>query len=351
MQPVLLIINVCSSSIKFAFFSTPQLNYLYREQILVQWLTMHFDTFHLQAVGHRIVLGGHQFTKPVVNDSNMFQQMRTLISLAPLHQPHNLAAIEILLQLQHLFTQAACFNQVQAGTAQAITLSKNLFSEDIRSYDFHGLSYEYFVTVLPDYSKTAAIGKMLIVHLGKGASLCILQNGKSMATTMTFTPLDGLPMRTHCGSIDPTIVLYLLRKKQLSVDTISNLLQYRSDLKGLSDISGDVQILLKRRHPDAQKAIDVIIYQIIRDFRAIAAALLGLNSLILTAGIGEPTYSIRKKNYLGIAWLGIEHDHYVNNRNVTKICTAQSPVSVCVILTDEAKMIATHLFISYRRSQ
>ncbi len=389
MQPILLIINSGSSSIKFAVFSAPQLDCLYRGQIqgigatnhcffttqnqieegqqqnhsklkiiadnhqqalhiILQWLTEHLDGFHLQAVGHRIVHGGNQFTQPVVIDHTVYQQLEKLIPLAPLHQPHNLSAVNILQHSHPSLIQVACFDtafhHTQPQTAQTFALPKQLFTDGVRSYGFHGLSYEYIASVLSGYSEKAATGRTIIAHLGQGASLCAMQNSKSMATTMTFTPLDGIPMGTRCGSIDPAIVLYLLREKQLSVEEISALLHFKSGLFGLSGISGDMRVLLNSQHPDAQYAIDVFVYRIICKIGAMTAAIQGLDSLIFTAGIGEHAYSIREKICQEIAWLGLEIDYEANRQNAKKISTQQSPVSVWVIPTNEEKIIATHTY-------
>ena len=389
MQPVLLIINSGSSSIKFAVFSAPQLDCLHRGQIqgigvpdhcfftvqnqaqqqeqpkqnkqkitadnhqqalqiLLQWLTEHLDGFQLQAVGHRIVHGGHRFTGPVVIDAAVFQQLENLIPLAPLHQPHNLAAVKILQHSHPSLTQVACFDtafhHTQPQAAQLLALPKQLFEEGVRSYGFHGLSYEYIASILPDYTKTTSTGRTIIAHLGQGASLCALQNGKSQATTMTFTPLDGLVMGTRCGSIDPAVIFYLSRNKHLSVDAISDLLHYHSGLLGLSGISGDMQVLLGSQHPDAQRAIKVFVYRAVHEIGGMVAAIQGLDNLVFTAGIGEHAGTIREKICLQLRWLGVALDKEANKQNAVRISTLQSPVSVWVIPTNEEKMIATHTY-------
>jgi len=385
MRAVLLIINTGSSSIKFAVFSARQLTCLYRGQIqgigipkgsyfsvqdlnddgnsqpkqktvannhrqalatLMQWLTDHLASFHLQAVGHRIVHGGHQFTRPVVINSDVMQQLRKLIPLAPLHQPHNLAAIDILQQLYPDLIQVACFDtafhHTQPEVAQTFALPKDLFTEGVRSYGFHGLSYEYIANTLPDYAGCADTGKTIIAHLGQGASLCALHNRQSMATTMTFTPLDGLPMGTRCGAIDPAIVLYLLRQKRLSLIEVSDMLHYQSGLLGLSGISGDMQVLLNSNHPDAAFAIDAYVYRIIRAIGSMTAAIQGLDNLVFSAGIGEHAPLIRAKICQGLGWLGVELDDNANRQNATKISCEHSAVNVWVIPTNEEKMIAIH---------
>ncbi len=386
MKSVVLIINAGSSSIKFAIFTAVQLNCLYRGQIqgigindgcyftlqdqtdkdsqskqqinadnhqhaleiIIQWLTEHQKGFDLQAVGHRIVHGGNQFTEPVVIDEDVIRHLRKLVPLAPLHQPHNLAAVEIMRKLQPSLIQVACFDtafhHTQPEIAKTFALPKSLYSEGVRSYGFHGLSYEYITSILSECSETAAIGRTIIAHLGHGASLCAMNNSKSMATTMTFTPLDGLPMGTRCGSIDPAVVLYLLREKQLSVEDISELLHYQSGLLGLSGISGDMQVLLNSQSLAAKTAIDVYVYRIICEIGKMSAAIQGLDSLVFTAGIGEHSALIREKICMGIEWLGIQINVQANHRNEIKISTEQSTISVWVIPTNEEKIIATHTY-------
>lgn len=384
MRAILLIINTGSSSIKFAVFSAQQLSCLYRGQIqgigitegsyfsvqnlndnnpltkqktvadthrqalatLMQWLADHLADFHLQAVGHRIVHGGHQFIRPVIIDSDVIQQLRKLIPLAPLHQPHNLAAIDILQHLHPDLTQVGCFDtafhHTQPKVSQTFALPKDLFTEGVRSYGFHGLSYEYIANVLPDYAGVADTGKTVIAHLGQGASLCALQNQKSLATTMTFTPLDGLPMGTRCGAIDPAIVLYLLRQKQLSLTEVSDMLHYQSGLLGLSGISGDMQVLLNSDHPDAAFAIDAYVYRIVCAIGSMTAAIQGLDNLVFSAGIGEHAPLIRAKICQGLGWLGVNLDDNANRENATKISGQHSTVNIWVIPTNEEKMIAIH---------
>ncbi len=386
MKPVLLIINAGSSSIKFAIYTAQQLHCVYRGRIqgiginndsyflvqnkneednqtrykvnadnhqyalevIIHWLAEHQKESCLKAVGHRIVHGGSYFTKAVVIDSDVIRQLQKLVPLAPLHQPHNLAAIEIMRKLQPSLIQVACFDtafhHTQPEVAKTFALPKNLYDEGVRNYGFHGLSYEYIASILSKYSEVAATGRTIIAHLGHGASLCAMKNSKSMATTMTFTPLDGLPMGTRCGSIDPAVVLYLLREKQLSVEEISELLHYQSGLLGLSGITGDMQALLNNHSSQAQSAIDVYVYRVRCEIGKMAAAIRGLDCLIFTAGIGEHSAPIREKICLGFAWMGVEIEERANQRNDIKISTAKSPVSVLVIPTNEEKMIATHTY-------
>lgn len=386
MQTILLVINAGSSSIKFALFETDSLVCLYRGQVsginrgsvsrftvsdkasgklivdreitasthqqalqsILNWLSEHETDFSLISAGHRVVHGGSDYIAPVVVNSTVLQNLQQLIPLAPLHQPHNLAAILALKSLQPDLPQVACFDtafhHTRPETAKRLALPKDLYEAGVCNYGFHGLSYEYIASVLADHSPEAASGRTVVAHLGQGASLCAMLNGKSMATTMTFTPLDGLPMGTRCGSIDPAVVLYLLREKKLSADDISDLLHHRSGLLGLSGISGDMKTLLESQHADALQAIDVFVYRIVRELGAMVAAIQGLDSLVFTAGIGEHSDVIREKICQSLAWLGVELDTEANKRNAVKISTEHSAVSVWVIPTNEEKMIASHTY-------
>ena len=382
MQPVILIINAGSSSIKFALFSAQDTECLFRGQVagigsghkahfslletqhnrclhsdertiqnhqqalqlILSNLAEQLTHLHLIAAGHRIVHGGSQLTSPVIIDEDIFKQLQQLIPLAPLHQPHNLIAIEALKTLQPDLIQVACFDtafhQSQPEVAKRFALPKALYQEGIRHYGFHGLSYQYIARVLPDYSETAATGRTVIAHLGQGCSLCALLNGKSIATTMSFTPLDGLPMGSRCGSIDPAIVLYLMREKNLNADDISDLLHNRSGLLGLSGISADMKTLLDSPHVDAQTAIDVFIYQVCKAVGAMVATLQGLDSLVFTGGIGEHAAVIRQRICQNLHWLGIKLDEGANQQQADNISTPDSSVSVWVIPTNEEQIIA-----------
>jgi acetate kinase len=214
----------------------------------------------------------------------------------------------------------------------------------VRRYGFHGLSYEYIIDALPAYSDAEADGRVVIAHLGQGASLCAVRQRQSIATTMTFTPLDGLPMGTRCGSIDPAVVLYLLREKHMTVDAVSDLLHHQSGLAGLSGISGDMKTLLGSDQADARKAIEVFVYHIRRELGSLAAALGGLDTLVFTAGIGERAALIREQICAGAAWLGIDIDPEANRDNAAQISSAKSRVSVRVIPTNEEQIIAYHTY-------
>lgn len=381
MQEVIIVINAGSSSIKFAIFAADGSRYsavLYRGQIsgignekaqfsvqgdshslpihdhqgalrvLLDWLDAHDDDLRVLAVGHRIVHGGSHHIRPALIDEAVMADLEALVPLAPLHQPHNLSAIRALQQLHPGLTQVACFDTAFHHTipevAHTFALPKSLYEEGVRRYGFHGLSYEYIMNVLPQHSATEADGRIVIAHLGQGASLCAIRNRQSVATTMTFTPLDGLPMGTRCGSIDPAVVLYLFREKNMTVDAISDLLHHQSGLAGLSGISGDMKTLLGSDRADARKAVDIFVYHICRELGSLAAALGGLDTLIFTAGIGERAVVIRDKVCRGAAWLGIDIDPDANDNNAAQISSAKSAVSVRVIPTNEEQIIAYHTY-------
>ncbi|WAK00602.1 acetate/propionate family kinase [Methylobacter sp. YRD-M1] len=381
MQEVIIVINAGSSSIKFAIFAADGSRYpavLYRGQIsgigngeaqftvqgdshslpihdhqgalrvLLDWLDAHDDDLRVLAIGHRIVHGGSHHIRPALIDEAVMADLEALIPLAPLHQPHNLSAIRALQQLHPDLIQAACFDTAFHHTipevAHTFALPKFFYKEGVRRYGFHGLSYEYIMNVLPQHSAAEADGRVVIAHLGQGASLCAVRNRQSVATTMTFTPLDGLPMGTRCGSIDPAVVLYLFREKNMTADAISDLLHHQSGLAGLSGISGDMKTLLSSEHADARKAVDIFVYHICRELGSLAAALGGLDTLIFTAGIGERAAVIRDKVCKGAAWLGIDIDPEANRNNAAQISSAKSAVSVRVIPTNEEQMIAYHTY-------
>jgi acetate kinase len=381
MQEVIIVINAGSSSIKFAIFAADGSRYpavLYRGQIsgigneeaqftvqgdshslpihdhqgalrvLLDWLDAHDDDLRVLAVGHRIVHGGSHHIRPALIDEAVMADLEALVPLAPLHQPHNLSAIRALQCLYPEMTQVACFDTAFHHTipevAHTFALPKSLYEEGVRRYGFHGLSYEYIVNVLPQHSEAEADGRIVIAHLGQGASLCAVRNRQSIATTMTFTPLDGLPMGTRCGSIDPAVVLYLFREKNMTVDDISDLLHHQSGLAGLSGISGDMKTLLGSDHADARKAVDIFVYHICRELGSLAAALDGLDTLIFTAGIGERAAVIRDKVCRGAAWLGIDIDPEANDSDAAQISSAKSAVSVRVIPTNEEQIIAYHTY-------
>ena len=314
--------------------------------LLLRWLEYHFTGHSLVGAGHRVVHGGALYNAPVVVDPSVIADLESLVSLAPLHQPHNLAGIKALANLHPNLPQVACFDTAfhytEPYVATAFALPRALTEAGIRRYGFHGLSYEYIASVLPDYAGSAAEGKVVVAHLGQGASMCALQARRSVATTMGFTGLDGLPMGHRCGALDPGVVLYLMAEKGMDAAAVSDLLYNRSGLLGVSGISGDMRKLSASKDPHAAEAIHLFVYRIGRELGSLVAALGGLDVLVFTAGIGEHSAAVREQVCRDAAWLGIELDSRANTAGGPCITRADSRVSVWVIPTDEDLMIARH---------
>jgi acetate kinase len=312
---------------------------------LLQWLKQHEASLNLIAAGHRVVHGGVQFTAPVKIDEQILQQLTQLIPLAPLHQPHNLAPIRAFNRLITGLPQVACFDTAFHATKPAVAsifaLPRALLAEKgIKRYGFHGLSYEYIAQQLP-----LVIGELpqrvIVAHLGNGSSMAGLKAGRSIATTMSFTALDGLPMGTRCGAIDPGVLLHLLNEG-MNVAKLNDLLYHQAGLLGVSGISNDMAELLQSDSLHAQEAIDLLVYHIRQNIGALAAALEGVDAIVFTGGIGEHATSIRADVCRQMTWLGITLDDNANEHHGPKISHADSAVSVWVIPTDEEKMIAQH---------
>jgi acetate kinase len=314
--------------------------------LLLRWLEQHFPGQSLMGAGHRVVHGGAMYNAPVVLDPNVIAELERLVSLAPLHQPHNLAGIKALAKLHPNLPQVACFDTAfhytQPRVATAFALPRTLTEAGIRRYGFHGLSYEYIASVLPDYAGSAAEGKVVAAHLGQGASMCALQARRSVATTMGFTALDGLPMGHRCGALDPGVVLYLMVEKGMDAAAVTDLLYNRSGLLGVSGISGDMRKLSESKDPHAAEAIQLFVYRIGRELGSLVAVLGGLDVLVFTGGIGEYSAAVREQVCRDAAWLGIELDSRANTAGGPCITRADSRVSAWAIRTDEDLMIARH---------
>ncbi len=300
----------------------------------------------LAAVGHRVVHGGQDFPGPVRVDGNVLQALESLVPLAPLHQPHNLAAIRAIAALDPKLQQVACFDtsfhRRQPAVAQAYALPPSITSRGVLRYGFHGLSYEYVASLLPEFDARAARGRTIVAHLGAGSSLCGLAAGHSVATTMGFTALDGLPMATRCGSLDPGVVLYLMDQLGMGAREIQHLLYNESGLAGVSGVSGDMRELLASGKSGANEAIELYVYRIGREIGSLAAALGGLDALVFTGGIGEHQAEIRARVCAAAAWLGVELDAPANESGGPRISREGLPVSAWVIPTDEELVIARH---------
>jgi len=314
--------------------------------VLLDWITGHAARLRIVAVGHRVVHGGEQFTAPVVVDAAIVDQLEKLAPLAPLHQPHNVAAIRAIARIEPGVTQVACFDtafhRTQPPLAQLYALPREISATGIKRYGFHGLSYEYIVSVLSGIAGDGGGARVVAAHLGNGCSMCALRDGKSVATTMGFTALDGLPMGTRSGAVDPGVVLHLLTERGMSVDDVTDLLYHRSGLLGVSGISNDMRKLLASNAREAADAVDLFVYRITRELGSLAAALGGLDVLVFTAGIGEHAAPVRARVCEGAEWLGIRLDAAANLAGGPRISAADSPVSVWVVPTNEELMIAKH---------
>ena len=309
---------------------------------------------NLVAVGHRVVHGGPQYDRPVIVDQDVLARLEQYNSLAPLHQPNNLAPIRSLLARRPELVQVACFDTAFHRTHNAIAdhyaIPEHFYREGVRRYGFHGLSYEYVAGRLRDIAPDVANGRVIIAHLGSGASMCALSGGRSVESTMGFTALDGLPMGTRPGQIDAGVVLYLLTMDGMSPSAIENLLYRDSGLKGLSGISNDMRELEASNSPDAAFAIDYFVYRVGLWAGMLAAALGGLDAFVFTAGIGENSANIRARVAEKLAWLGVILDPSANALRKALISPPQSPVALYVVPTDEELMIARHtsLLLSMR---
>ncbi len=298
------------------------------------------------AVGHRVVHGGMKLAGPARIDTRMLAELEALIPLAPLHQPHNLEAIRAVAQHAPEVPQVACFDtsfhRTQPTVAQAFALPSRYTGQGLRRYGFHGLSYEYIASVLSETDAKAAAGRAVVAHLGNGASMCALQGGRSVATTMSLTALDGLPMGTRCGAIDPGVLLYLMDQHGMDARALEQLLYHQSGLLGVSGISSDMRTLLESTDPRATEALDLFVYRIGRELGSLSAALGGLDALVFTGGIGENAVAIRARVCHDAAWLGLELDEEANGQGGPRISRPESPVTAWVIPTNEELMIALH---------
>jgi acetate kinase len=386
MTDAVLVINAGSSSIKFAVFvdgegSEPQL--LFKGQLegigsdpsfavkdpsgaviderdewprgsplrhvgairyILGWLRDQGTKLSLVGAGHRVVHGGVAYTDAVRVDASVIQDLEQFNPLAPLHQPHNIAAIRALADVDPDLPQVACFDTAfhatQPRVAKMFALPRELMDSGIRRYGFHGLSYEYIARRLPDVVPAAE--RVVVAHLGSGASMCAIANGRSVESTMGFTAVDGLPMGTRTGALDPGVLLFLMQTRGYDVAAIETLLYRQSGLLGVSGVSNDMRDLLASSNPHARQAVDLFVYHIRKNLGALTAALGGLDALVFTAGIGENAPEIRAMVCEGASWLGVRLDADANARRGPCITTPDSKVSAWVIPTDEEGMIAIH---------
>ncbi|MDR0997002.1 MAG: acetate/propionate family kinase [Zoogloeaceae bacterium] len=312
---------------------------------LFRWFHDHAANWDIVSVGHRVVHGGERFSKPIRLDAEIISVLEQFIPLAPLHEPHNLAGINAITKLMPKVPQVACFDtafhRTQPDVAQLYGVPRHITAEGVRRYGFHGLSYEYIARVLPEYTPRAE-GRVIVAHLGNGASMAAMVERTGVATTMGFTAIEGLIMGTRCGSIDPGVILYLIEQDGMDAKRLTQLLYKESGLLGVSGISQDMRDLLASDQPEAQEAVDLFCYRIARETGSLAAASGGLDAIVFTGGIGENAPDIRQRVLEQLEWLGIKISHKANTDREIRISAPDSQVDVLVIPTNEEWMIAFH---------
>jgi acetate kinase len=300
----------------------------------------------LVGAGHRVVHGGAKFAGPARINRSVLQALRDLTPLAPLHQRQNIAAIEAVGRLAPDLPQVACFDTAfhasQPAVARAFAIPRRYSDAGVVRYGFHGLSYEYIAGMLPTLDPKVAAGRVIVAHLGNGASLCAIRNGRSVATTMGFSTLDGLVMGTRCGAIDPGVLLHLASHEGLGIEELGAMLYERSGLLGVSGISGDMRTLLESAEPRAREAVELFVYRAVREIGSLAAALGGLDGIVFTGGLGENAPTIRAALCGALGWMGLELDAAANAGGGPRISRPHGPVGAWVVPTNEELMIARH---------
>jgi acetate kinase len=313
---------------------------------VLRWITEHETGWQIAAVGHRVVHGGAIHSEPVVLDAEIVEQLGRFIVLAPLHQPHNLNGIRAISQLLPVVPQVACFDtafhRTMPQVAELFGLPREITAEGVKRYGFHGLSYEFIARSLPQHLDERARGRVVVAHLGNGASMAALVDGKSVASTMGFTAIDGLMMGTRSGNLDPGVLLYLMDNKGMNAKALTDLLYKKSGLLGVSGISQDMRTLLASAAPEAAEAVELFCYRIVRELGSLVAAAGGIDALVFTGGIGEHAAEVRRRVCARLGWLGIRLDLAANAADATRIAAADSRVEVLVIPTNEEWMIAGH---------
>jgi acetate kinase len=380
MVPVILTLNAGSSSLKFALYkgaeetvlrgvvegvgqaphvslTAPHMRRLdppdlagssYESVLdtLLQWLNAHLDGDVIGAVGHRIVHGGQRFVDPVRIDEAVLAELDGLVPLAPLHQPHNLAAIRAVARAQPALPQVGCFDtafhRTMPAVATRLALPRALGDAEMRRYGFHGLSYEFIAGRLREVAPALARGRVIVAHLGSGASLCAMRDGRSVETTMGFSTLDGLVMGTRPGCLDAGAVLYLMQSRGMTAKAVEDLLYHQSGLLGVSGISGDMRELAASAMLEAREAIELFTYRVAGEVGRLAAALGGLDGLVFTAGVGEHDAALRAEVCRRLAWLGVVPDPAANADGKARISTDASSIEVWIVPTDEEAVIARH---------
>ncbi len=316
---------------------------------VIDWADKQYGTT-LGAVGHRVVHGGSQFTTPQVVSEKLLADLDALVALAPLHEPHNIAPMRYLLECNPNLPQIACFDtsfhRTMSDTAARFALPLRFEEDGVRRYGFHGLSYEYIAERFREIAPELATGRAIAAHLGNGASLCAMKDGRSIDTSMGFSALDGLVMGTRCGNLDPGVILYFMRRYGMGATQIESLLYSRSGLLGLSGLSPDMRTLSQSKEAAAKDAIATFVFRLVREIGAHIASLGGLDALIFTAGIGEHSPEIRKMTCERLRWLGLALDDSANARNDQRISSPDSRVGIFVIPTNEEYMIAKHVALA-----
>ena len=355
----LLVLNAGSSNLKFGVYrksADAGWGLDARERIegtgaaplesLEAWLRSRYGGARFLGIGHRVVHGGERFAGPAIVSPEVLAVLRGLVPLAPLHQPHNLAAIDVMSERMPGVPQVACFDtsfhRSQPEVARLVPLPLEIRRRGVQRYGFHGLSCEYIASVLPESAPEIASGRVVLAHLGSGSSLCALRAGQSIDDTLGFTALDGLCMGTRPGALDPGIVLYLFQGLGLAAAEVEEILYKKSGLLGISGQSSDMRDLLGSDEPGAMLAVDYFVYRAARELGGLVAALRGIDGLVFTAGIGENSPEVRRRICEASAWLGITLDARANEANGPRISTLNSPVSAWVIATNEEAMIARH---------
>jgi acetate kinase len=312
----------------------------------LRWIDEIASGMPLVGVGHRVVHGGPDRRRPALVTPELMLELDALSRLAPHHQPHNLAAIRAVSATAPSLPQVACFDTAfhasQSSLARCLPLPGPLRDKGLQRYGFHGLSYEFISSAVPAYNEGDMPERLLVAHLGNGASLCAIRNGESVATTMGFSTLDGLMMGTRSGSIDPGVLLHLMHEEQMDESALSDLLYNRSGLLGVSGISGDMQVLLNSSAPAAAQAIDLFCHTMVSQIGSMAAALGGVDALVFTGGIGEHAAAIRGKVCERLHWLGVDFDPSANETGSSLLTSPGSRVGVWVIPTNEELVIARH---------
>ena len=316
-------------------------------RFLVRWLREHEAGWRVTAIGHRVVHGGRHYSAPTLLDPQVIATLRGFVPLAPLHQPHNLAGIDAMAVALPGVPQVACFDtafhRTQPDIAQMFALPRRITAEGVLRYGFHGLSYEFIADVLPQHlPATQADGRVIVAHLGNGASMCGMVARRSQATSMGFTAVDGLMMGTRTGSLDPGVLLYLMEQHGMDAQALTRLLYSESGLLGVSGLSSDMRTLLESGTAEAAQAVELFCYRAVREIGALAAVIEGIDALVFTGGIGEHAVAVRERICRPLAWTGLVFDAAANAAGSTRISTPDSRVAVCVIPTNEEWMIARH---------